>query len=179
MSHSPNWKELVQSCIRNDRAAQLEVYKRIWRDIFPAIQRIVKDKQQAEDIMQESIIKGFDKLSTLRTPETYPAWQRKLAVNDALMWWRKKGNRNFDHDPLMNEDAEEEWIEEPVFEHMEQELNQLPEGYRMVIQLHALEQMKHEEIAEALQVATSTVRSQYSRGLALLRKQMELKKRSN
>jgi RNA polymerase sigma factor (sigma-70 family) len=176
MRHNPNWNELVQSCIRNDRAAQKEVYRRVWRDIFPAIQRIVKDKQQAEDIMQESIIKGFDQLNTLRIPETYPAWQRKLAVNDALMWWRKNAKRSFDLGPQPPQPAEEEIMEEYVFEHIEQELNLLPEGYRIVIQLHTLEQMKHEEIAEALQVATSTVRSQYSRGLALLRKQIEQKK---
>lgn len=173
MNQQSTWKELVDGCAKGNRAAQMETYRRVWRDIFPAVWRIVRDKTHAEDIMQESIIKGFEKIHTLQAPEAYPTWQRRLAVNEALMWWRKRSQ------PLqfMDEHSEHEVQDDEVeiaydWSHVERELTNLPEGYRMVIQLHALEQMKHEEIAAMLNISASTVRSQYSRGLSLLRTQL-------
>lgn len=176
MNQTTTWKELVKGCAQGDRAAQLETYRRVWRDIYPAVWRIVRDKTQAEDIMQESIIKGFSLLGTLKNAEAYPAWQRRLAVNDALMWWRKHASSlafaKIDTDMPAEESTDEvyDWVA------VERELNNLPEGYRMVIQLHTMEQMKHEEIATMLQISPSTVRSQYSRGIALLRTQLNERK---
>jgi RNA polymerase sigma factor (sigma-70 family) len=176
MNQTSTWKELVEGCANGNRAAQMETYRRVWRDIYPAVWRIVRDKSQAEDIMQESIIKGFELLGTLQKAETYPAWQRRLAVNDALMWWRKRSPQQtvLSPDELQVEESSND--ENYDWKSIERELNNLPEGYRMVIQLHALEQMKHEEIATMLQISASTVRSQYSRGLALLRTQLDERK---
>jgi RNA polymerase sigma factor (sigma-70 family) len=176
MNQQSTWKELLDGCALGQRAAQMETYRRVWRDIYPAVWRIVRDKAQAEDIMQESIIKGFELIHTLQTPEAYPAWQRRLAVNDALMWWRKRAQPlQFIEVHTDHATSEEEVEIEYDWSHVERELANLPDGYRMVIQLHALEQMKHEEIALLLNISASTVRSQYSRGLSLLRSQLNEK----
>lgn len=176
MNQTTTWKELVDGCANGNRAAQMETYRRIWRDIYPAVWRIVRDKTQAEDIMQESIIKGFALLGTLKSAEAYPAWQRRLAVNEALMWWRRRAPSTVFAESATEQTIEETNDEEYDWMEVERELNNLPEGYRMVIQLHTLEQMKHEEIATMLQVSASTVRSQYSRGIALLRTQLHERK---
>jgi RNA polymerase sigma factor (sigma-70 family) len=171
MNQSSTWTELVNNCLLGHHTAQMEMYRRSWRAIFPAICRLVMDRKEAEDILQESIIKGFERLSELKNPEAYIGWQRRLAMNNALMRLRKKGQwKELDLDQV--DGVEEEVTEEDADQLTDalKLLEELPQGYRMVIGMHLLDDLKHEEIGELLGLATSSVRSQYSRGLQLMKK---------
>jgi RNA polymerase sigma factor (sigma-70 family) len=176
MNQSSTWTELVNGCLRGHNTAQMEMYRRSWRAIFPAICRMVIDRNEAEDILQESIIKGFERLGDLKNPEAYIGWQKRMAMNDALMRLRKKGQwKEVDLDKI--DEAEEEVPEDEVDQWNDalKLLEELPQGYRIVIGMHLLDDLKHEEIGELLGVAASSVRSQYSRGLQLMKKRLHEK----
>lgn len=130
--------------------------------------RIVQNREDAEDIMQESFIKGFQKMHQLKESVSLGGWLKRIAVNMSLDKVRKK--------------KKELWIEEvtnDVPSEMEAELdiaptmsvddvkaaiNRLKEKYRIVLILYLLEDHNLREIAALLKLKESTVRNQYSRG---------------
>ena len=70
-----DWTDIVKGCRSGDPRAQRIAYDRIWRHVYPSVYRIMGDRVQAEDIMQDAVIKGFGKLGSLKEPATYPGWQ--------------------------------------------------------------------------------------------------------
>lgn len=166
-----NWEDLIMGCTAGDRHCQHEVYKRSWSSIFPAVLRVIRNRNEAEDVMQDSIIKGFERLSELKSPGAYPAWQKKISVRAALNHIRNR--IKFDDEvQLVNESDGSEMEElvtdiEPI--KILKAMDELPEGYRLVVNMYLVEELTHEEIGNALGIATATSRSQYSRALKKLR----------
>jgi RNA polymerase sigma factor (sigma-70 family) len=164
-----DWNEIIRRCRNGDARAQADAYRLTWRLVFPSVFRVLRNREEAEDIMQEAYIKGFLKLRELRDPERYPGWQKQIAVRQAvnrLRQIRPEWSLGSDRDV-----AEEEPVE---WEHCDAELLReaiecLPPGYRMVVELHVMEEMSHEEIGDALGIRASTARSQYSRAIRKLK----------
>jgi len=151
----------------------MEAYRLSWKFIFPAVLRILRNREEAEDIMQESYVKGFMRLKDLRDPSSYPAWQKQIAVRNALNRLRQL-RPEISLQPGMDELKEEVgngWDQlDPAL--LEKELERLPDGYRIVIQLYVMDNLSHEEIGEALGIKASSARSQYSRALHKLKQQV-------
>jgi RNA polymerase sigma factor (sigma-70 family) len=146
----------------------------MWKMIFPAVWQILKNKEEAEDVLQESMIQGFDKLDHLRDDNSYPAWQKQIALRHALnkLKSRKTDSTLFEHIEVAEEsDPQMDWnsISEEL---IRKKVDTLPDGYRIVIRLHLLEGWPHEDIATELGISTSTSRSQYSRAMARLKKEL-------
>lgn len=162
----PSWKVIIDGCKRNERQFQMEAYERSWRIVFPAIYRIIQNKQEAEDVMQDSIIKGFEKLTQLSDPNAYIGWQKSISVRAAYNYIRDKKRHAIDFPNLDTSETEIDFdIELPESEKLWNVLNSLANGYQTVVKMHLLDGLSHEEIADIIGVAPSTVRSQYSRAL--------------
>lgn len=141
--------------------------------VFPAVHRIVRDREEAEDIMQESMIKGFGRLHELKEPQGYVAWQKQIAIRAALNYLRSK-NKNLVFVEEQNPNTEEEVENDFPFsaEQVMKHIDELPDGFRLVIQLYLIEGLTHEEVGHALNITASTSRSQYTRALAKLRSEV-------
>jgi RNA polymerase sigma factor (sigma-70 family) len=142
--------------------------------VFPSVHYILKNREEAEDVMQESLIKGFEKLKELKEPEKYPGWQKQISVRCALGKLRQKK-----HMSALFIDVKDESEEQPINELLNmdvqlvhQKLEMLPEGYRLTVRLHLLEGLSHDEIGESLGIASSTSRSQYCRAIARLKREL-------
>lgn len=160
--------------MRGDHSTQCEAYRRMWRMVFPSVLYILKNREEAEDVMQESLIKGFEKLNELKDPEKYPGWQKQISVRHALAKLRQKKNTLalFDN---VKDAAEEEPVQDLLqmdVQLVHRKLEQMPEGYRLTVRLHLLEGLSHDEIGESLGIAASTSRSQYCRAIARLKKEL-------
>jgi RNA polymerase sigma factor (sigma-70 family) len=175
-----NWAEIVQRCKSGDRHAQSEAYRLSWRIIYPSVYLIMRNREDAEDIMQEAYIKGFNKLADLTAPEKYVAWQKMICVREAISRVRRKKNFTILF-PEFNENIKDQ-IEEKderydiPTEQLAKHIGKLPQGYQMIIQLHIMEKMSHQEIGDQLGIGASTSRSQYSRALTKLRKEIGVEK---
>lgn len=136
--------------------------------------RILRDKEEAEDVMQESIIKGFARLHELKEPMGYVAWQKQIAIRAALNHLRSK-NKNLVFVEEQNANTED--VAESDFpfsaEQVVKHIDNLPDGYRLVIQLYLMEGLSHEEVGSAMNITASTSRSQYTRALAKLRAEVK------
>jgi RNA polymerase sigma factor (sigma-70 family) len=160
--------ELIDQCRDGDWKAQVEVYRLCFKPLFNTSLRLVNDRTEAEDIVQDAFMQAFRKLHTFNGEMDFLSWVKKIAINRALDMLRKR-RADFvplDAAPPVEEEPDPlpEWEaqEEMVFR-IRNAIKLLPDGYRVVLSLHLLEGYDHDEIAGILQISTSTSRSQYSR----------------
>ncbi|HER09039.1 MAG TPA: RNA polymerase sigma factor [Bacteroides sp.] len=180
-SYRPGHQELIAGCMRGERNAQFEIYRRYQAAMYHTALRIVGDPDDAEDVMQEAFLKAFTRIRTYRGEVSFGAWLKKIVIHKALDFLRSKR----DHTPLeevgeMEDSSEEETGNGDI--HLEVELIKravacLPEGYRVVLSLILFEGYDHEEVSEILNISNATSRTQYHRAkkklLELLKKKDE------
>lgn len=130
--------------------------------------RIVQNREDAEDIMQESFIKGFQKMHQLKESVSLGGWLKRIAVNMSLDKVRKK-KKELWIEEVTNDvpsEVEDELDIAPTMsvDDVKAAINRLKEKYRIVLILYLLEDHNLREIAALLKLKESTVRNQYSRG---------------
>ena len=125
--------------------------------------------------MQDSILKAFDSIGKfLGTEKEFVAFVKRIAINKSIDWFRKNKKTPFftevsnEAEDISDEDEEQIFS----FEMIKEKIDSLPAGYRMVINLHLIDELGFEEIAEIMNVKPSTVRSQYFRAKEKLRKEL-------
>lgn len=161
--------EIIESCKRNDRRAQMQLYNSFYKRIYNTCFRILHDSAEAEDAMQESFLKAFTNLGTYSQSIPFEAWIVKIAINTSIDKLRKKKmdiielNENIGYDIAeMNEHEEWKEITNKV-EQVKMAIEQLSEKNRLIINLYLIEGYDHDEIAEILNIAPGTARIQYMR----------------
>jgi len=158
-------KNLVFRKDKKTTAFQRELYQLHYRRIYNTCLRIIGNPMDAEEAMHDVFLKLFDHLDDLQDEKAFYSWSRSIAVRTAIDRVRKK-NHVFvqldDHMPIADEEPYEE--SELSVEAVKRELNRLPDGYRIVLTMRLFDECEFEEIAQALQIKESTVRSQYARG---------------
>lgn len=141
--------------------------------------RIVAHIGEAEDVLQEAFLDAFCHLNTFKGQSTFGAWLKQIVVNKAINHLRQRKMQWVDieefggdeHDIADDTPFDEEEAQLDV-ERVRLGIEQLPEGYRVVLSLYLFEGYDHEEISEILGISETTSRTQYMRGkkklLALL-----------
>jgi RNA polymerase sigma-70 factor (ECF subfamily) len=166
-----NEEELVRRCKKGDLKSQQKLYDLFSDRFFRLAFRYVKNQAEAEDIVMMAFVKIFTNLIkfTWRDVGSLEAWMRKILINEALMALRKK------HNFYLTEtlDVENPVHDVEIFEHTDAEylyqlILELPDGYRTVFNLFAIEGYDHTEIAESLNITESTSRSQLFKARQLL-----------
>lgn len=136
--------------------------------------RYSTNEQEAEDLLQESFIKAFNSIKSFQNKGALGGWMRKLTLNTALEHYRKnkKSNQTIELKEVayyVDDDA----IENLELEDLLKKIQNLPQGFRTVFNLYAVEGFNHREIGEMLSISDGTSKSQYSRARLLLRKMIE------
>jgi len=170
-------KQIIEGCVRHDRKSQQELFDRYSRFLLGVCMRYSTDKAEAEDILQESLLKIYFNIKDFSGTGSFTGWLRKIAVNTAITHYHKnlKYRYHIDIDEYVSVETGITSFEEDFFtsDELYKVLNELPTGYRMVFNLYAVEGYKHKEIAEILNIDTNTSKSQYSRAKAVLRGKLE------
>lgn len=159
----------MEGVSQNQQWAQVALYDKFFKPAYYTAYRIVKDKMTAEDAVHEGFIKAFGKIQTLKNPDILEGWLKRIVLNEALQ--RVKAEKHYS-DPVTDEHQADEPVETqreiPLGQLLEC-IEELPEGYRIISQLHLIEEMKHEEIAESIGISASTSRSQLTRAKVKLK----------
>ncbi len=160
-------RDIVEQCIAGDNQSQYELYNLYKKAMFNICYRMANDREEAEDMLQESFISIFKNIGNYKGTATIGAWIKRIVVNTSINYLKKKRLQLI---PL--EDAHHEREEEPItdwenvqlqVQSINQAVTQLPDGYRIVFSLYAMEGYDHKEIAEILGITESTSKSQYNR----------------
>ena len=170
---------LIRGCIRNEAAAQMELYRQFSPRMLSVCYRYAKNREDAEDMLQEGFIKVFTQIEQFRSEGALEGWIRKIMVHTCINHLKK--NRKFSESvdiifagamPVGEESIPSIIQAKQVVEC----IRMLPMGYRTVLNLFAIEGFSHREIGQMLDIEESTSRSQYTRAKAML-EDILLKKR--
>lgn len=152
------------------------LFMRHARQMFNICLRITANKQDAEDILQEAFIKAYTKYDSLKSEAAFYTWLRRIVINEAISF--KRGKIYFPETDLagIEQDDDDEWNYSNIsFDTINEEIKKLPDGARLVFNLHLLENYSHKEIAQMLEISESTSKSQYHRAKKLLKKNLKEK----
>lgn len=167
-----NDQQIVEACIRQERVAQRKLYEQFSGKLFGVAMRYMKDREEAQDVLQDAFVKILRKIDTFRFDCPLEAWMRKIVVNTALKVLQKNAQMKWvDIDgqyDLEDQNQQNLGLENMKMDTLLGMVNELPEGSRMVFNLYAIEGYKHHEIAEMLGINEGTSKSQYSRAKNLL-----------
>ena len=152
--------------MEGNASAYRVLYERYSKAMFNTALRIVNKVPDAEDVLQESFTDAFLQLGSFQNKSTFGAWLKQIVVFKSISYLKRQ-RISFVNMEIAEEVAE---VNEPdenntwyTVEMIKQKMKQMPDGYRTVLTLYLFEGYDHEEIAEILGVAHSTVRTQYIR----------------
>lgn len=169
-----NIEQIIKGCIKKDAHCQKVMFEQYANKFMRISLRYARNKSDAEEILQDTFIKVFDKISQFRNDGCIEAWIRRILINTALCKYRscvkkivndicENEDIVYDNDSIYSELSEKELLNL---------INKLPDGYRTVFNMYAIEGYKHEEIAELLQINSGTSRSQLAKAKNMLKKQI-------
>lgn len=164
--------DLVERCKVNDRKAQLKLYKQYCDGMFCVAMRFLKNEDDAEDVLQESFIKAFQKIDQFRGGVTFGAWLKKIVVNKSLDYIKSKKEQYVElneHTLQVVEDDDWTVADSISIDEIKSAMDQLPDKYRFVVQLFLVEGYDHSEISEILKLEPTTCRTRLLRGKAQLK----------
>ena len=183
MEHS--WSELIQRAKAEDQEAFYALYQNSYDAVYRTVKSMVKDEDAVLDIVQDSFVKGFESLSSLTEPDNFIPWMKRIAVNKAKDYFKKKHDITFSQlaDDEGNEpDFEDERVEnlpEAVVDRdetarlIEEILSTLSDEQRMAVGMYYYQDMSVSEIAENLGVSENTVKSRLNYGRKKIKASVE------
>lgn len=170
-------EKLIADCKRNKRKAQIQLYNKYSGMLLGVCTRYVHDRSEAEDILQDGFLKILNNISEYSGKGHFENWMRKIMVNTAISHFHRE-KKHYYHSEIDDIKDDEVQVQlspekEYEFEELKKLLTTMPDGYRVIFNLYAIEGFKHKEIAEQLQIDESTSKSQYLRAKKWLIKEME------
>ncbi len=162
---------MISGCRRNNAAAQEALYNRFSPKMLGVCYRYAKNREDAEDMLQEGLIKVFNQIHQFRNEGSLEGWIRRIIVHTCINVLKK--NKKFS-DCIDLIHANDVFVREEMIPSIMQAkqivecIRSLPLGYRTVLNLYAIEGYAHKEIAMLLNIEESTSRSQYTRAKAML-----------
>jgi RNA polymerase sigma factor (sigma-70 family) len=174
--------DIIKLCRAGDQKAFEMLYKNFYRMLYGIALRYSKSAQEAEDILQDAFIKIFNNMDSYSGQGSFEGWMRRIVQNTAINNYRSR-QKFMLHVDISNIDErlKDESITD-LFDKLENKeiivlLNQMPEGYRMVINMYAIDGYSHKEIADALGITEGTSKSQLFKAKAYLKQLMLEKER--
>jgi len=169
-------KLLINGCLENDRSSQRKLFDLTSDRVMTTCRRYCSSQEDARDLFQETYLKIFKYLESFKIEDgDIHAWIFRITKNCIISHFHSK---KIVFSPLEEISPEDDTIvqfDQSNFQDEEilKEIQNLPEGYRTILNLYVFENLEHEEIAVALNISESTSRSQLSRARKLLKKKLE------
>jgi RNA polymerase sigma-70 factor (ECF subfamily) len=182
--------ELARRVAGGENAAFETLMRRHNRTLFRTARAILRDDAEAEDTLQEAYMQAYQAMGSFRGEAKLSTWLARIVANEALMRLRKRTRRaeivplqssaaiaNFNEipDPSMEESPENSAQRAQTRRLLEAQIDALPDAYRTVFVLRAVEEMSVEETAAVLRIPEATVRSRFFRARSLLREALATK----
>jgi RNA polymerase sigma-70 factor (ECF subfamily) len=168
--------ELVQDVKNGDRKAFSELVQRHQRSLLRLTIRFTRDQMMAEDIVQESFIKAFQKIQLFEGRSSFKSWLYQIALNTAKNRFRERGQDtvNIDDTHLgVDPGAETDMVRTDIKKRIREEVDRLPEKQRIALTLRVFEDLSFKEIAQIMECPYDTAKANYRHALLKLRERLE------
>ena len=180
MENKAKINKIIEGCLQHNSKYQEELFKLYFGKMLGVSMRYTKDKDTANEIVQTSFIKVFEKLKLFDLNGNFENWIKRIVINTAIDFIRKSKKDPYVND--LNEDYTLSSVDDIVFEEEELELSQikneliinaiqqLSPAYQTVFNLYVIEDYTHKEIAEMLNISEGTSKSNLSKAKVNLQK---------
>jgi RNA polymerase sigma-70 factor (ECF subfamily) len=165
-------KDIIALAVDNNRHAQQKIYSKYSPKMLGICRQYIKDLQQAEDIMITAFMKVFTNLKNFEHKGSFEGWIRRIMVNECISYIRVQKKVSFLEDEFYVEDTFNNIESQFSVEDIQTLIDSLPDGYKMVFNLYAIEGFKHQEIAKMLGINEGTSKSQLSHARKMLKEQI-------
>ena len=158
-------ERMIRGCVKGQSQHQEALYHRFYRKMFGVCLRYAPNRETAEDILQDGFVKVFGKIESFNSKGSLEGWVRRIMVNTALEFLRKKSNFYpiVDIENAGNTDSGWDVVSSMAEQEILALVQALPDGYRMVFNLYAIEGYSHKEIGELMNISEGTSKSQLAR----------------
>lgn len=160
----------------NQQKSTEGLFKLYSRGMYNICFRMIGNKQDAEDVLQDAFFQAYLKIDKLRSIDSFGAWIKRIVINHCIRFLQARVH--FTEFEMSNHEQMEEtenWAEEITMQEINIEIQKLPDGCRIIFNLFLLENYSHKQIADMLEISESTSKSQYHRAKQLLREQFKRK----
>jgi RNA polymerase sigma-70 factor (ECF subfamily) len=172
--------EVIRQVLQGNTAMFELLMRRYNERVYRAARAIVRDEQEAEDVMQQTYVNAFTHLRQFNGSAQFATWLTRIAINEALARLRRQGRYDAFDDELSNvepfmcrnpsENPERQAFTSELRDLLESAIDTLPDGMREVFVLRDVEGLSTLEAAECLGVTGDVVKTRLSRGRAALRR---------
>jgi RNA polymerase sigma-70 factor (ECF subfamily) len=169
-------EELVKGCIDGDRRYQELLYLRFCRKMMGVCFRYSKNREEAEDHLQDAFIKVFSRLKQFRFEGSLEGWIRRIVLSTIFDNFRKRTVMLVLNDYDVREESTEtdEFLSDVDMDQLVNAIRDLSPGYRAVFNMFAVEGYTHKEISALLGISVGTSKSQYSAARRALQKRLKV-----
>ncbi|WP_394749807.1 RNA polymerase sigma factor [Spongiimicrobium salis] len=170
--------DLVAQCKKNDRKAQLKLYKKYCDAMFCVAMRFLKNTDDAEDVLQDAFVKAFQKIDQFKGDVSFGAWLKRIVVNTSIDFLKSKRHQHVElNEVYMHVVEDEDWTvtDDTTIAEVKSAMEKLPEKYRYVVQLFLVEGYDHKEISAILDLTPTACRTRLLRGKGHLKELLKNK----
>lgn len=167
-------QKIIHKSIKGDRRAQKQFFELYADRLFAVAKRYAVNDQLAEESLLQAFMKIFEKLPefVFINEAALIGWLSRIVINQTLMDRRKELNTLYKLESIDEEHLDILSDEKPDNTALVELVNQLPDGYKTVFMMYAVDGYAHKEIAEILGISESTSRSQFFKARKLLQKKL-------
>jgi RNA polymerase sigma-70 factor (ECF subfamily) len=170
LNHEEN--EVIRLAVENNRQAQQKLYARFSPKMLSVCRQYIKDIHQAEDVMITAFMKVFSNLKRFEYKGSFEGWIRRIMINECISFIRAQKKTLFVEDEIYFEESFDNIESQFSVEDIQFLIDSLPDGYKMIFNLYAIEGFKHKEIAVMLGINEGTSKSQLSHARKILQQQI-------
>jgi len=183
-----NMKELVMAAGQGQQWAFARLYEKTHQKAYYLALQLLKDGNEAQDILHDSYIKAFKSLNTLKRAEGFESWFNRIVINQCKDYLKKKKSLIFSQmlsddrsgERVDWEDTKEQFSPEKGIDDQETKrliqgmIDELPEQQRIVIILHYLEDMSVAQVAQIMECSEGTIKSRLNYGRKAIKEKVLL-----
>lgn len=179
MSRTFDEQEIIAGCRRGEAQARKQLYEQFAPAMLSVCARYSGNRDTARDLLQDGFIKVFTKIDTFTGSGSFAGWIRRIFVTTSLEFLRQKDalrlSINLDELNNIADEIDISIVDKLSADDLMKCISELPDGYRTIFNLYAIEGYSHAEIAEMLHVKESSSRSQFGRARQLLQRKINQK----
>lgn len=169
-----NNTELIQRAANHNREAQHKLFEIHAPKMLSVCRYYVKDVQKAEEVMLNGFFKAFTNLNSFKNEGSFEGWMRKIMVRESISFLRQQKPIEFSIEEVEPSSDYSNAMETSLeVNDIQQLIDELPEGYKMVFIMYAIEGYKHHEIAELLNISEGTSKSQLFKARQMLQQKIK------
>ena len=169
-----NETKLIKRAQKNNREAQHVLYELHALKMLSVCRFYIKDLQHAEEAMLNGFFKVFSNIKNFKNEGSFEGWIRRIMVRESISFLRQKKQLEFAVDTVEIHHEHTNNIQTEIeVEAIQKMIDRLPEGYKVVFNMYAIEGYKHQEIADILNISLGTSKSQLFKARKMLQKEIK------